>query len=281
VSTAAARSVLERLRGVQWYDWDLAVAHTRSRALLMREYLRRAAHWARAYGAVEQWPFFDVTELIAPGFRAAEDVENALEDFLARSVGTPSTARTCRGAVRWAALRTEHSGALPDRDREEREGQDQPQLQALPDLYEPLLLLYERGGGYSVGEFIDLYGVMIPYGDLASHLTAEPFLTLAPGTLDALDQGAVGRITYYAKIGAGHPRSAPRGILRRRVMGREGGVHDEAFTRNLRWEPTEYLRRYELGHDDVDHVVISEREAAAFIERVAGAPAAPPFSGAR
>nr|WP_237331042.1 hypothetical protein [Streptomyces mexicanus] len=265
------------MRGVQWYDWDLAVAHTRSRALLMREFLRRAAHWAKAYGAEEQWPFYDVTELIAPGFRAAEDVENALEDFLDRSVGTPSTARTCRGAVRWAALRTEHPGALPDRDREEREGQDQ--AQAL-DLYEPLLLLYERGGGYSVGEFIDLYGVMIPYGDLPFHLTAEPFLTLAPGTLDALDQGAVGRITYYAKIGAGHPRSAPRGILRRRVVGRDGGVHDEAFTRNLRWEPTEYLRRYELGHDDVDHVVISEREAAAFIERVAGAAATPPSSQA-
>jgi hypothetical protein len=43
-------------------------------------------------------------------------------------------------------------------------------------------------------------------------------------------------------------------------------AHDEAFTRNLRWEPTEYLRLYELGHNGVDHVEISEREAAAFIE---------------
>jgi hypothetical protein len=47
-----------------------------------------------------------------------------------------------------------------------------------------------------------------------------------------------------------------------------GVEHDEAFTRNLRWEPTEYLRRYHLGHDDVDHVEITEAEADAFVARI-------------
>ncbi|MER5615665.1 hypothetical protein [Streptomyces sp. NPDC002215] len=38
------RAVLERLRAVDWYgDWDMAASHSRSRALLMREHMRRAA----------------------------------------------------------------------------------------------------------------------------------------------------------------------------------------------------------------------------------------------
>uniref|UniRef100_A0AAU2V202 Pentapeptide repeat-containing protein n=1 Tax=Streptomyces sp. NBC_00003 TaxID=2903608 RepID=A0AAU2V202_9ACTN len=73
-------------------------------------------------------------------------------------------------------------------------------------------------------------------------------------------------ITYYAKIGDGYPRSSPRGIVRRRFL--DGVAYDEAFTRNLRWEPTEYLRLYELGHNDVDHVEITEEEADAFVAAV-------------
>jgi hypothetical protein len=252
VTVELSRAVLDRLCAVDWYgDWDVASAHTRSRALLMREYLRRAALWAQAYGAEEDWPFFDVTERVAPSLRLTPEVEADLEDFVANKVPTPSTARVCRGAVRWAALAGE-DGAAAATD--------------LPDPYEPLLLMFERGGGYSIEEFIDLYGVMIPYGNFESNRDAEPFLTLAPSTLDALDQDATGRISYYAKVSEGHPRSSPRGIVRRRLVGRESVPYDEAFTRNLRWEPTEYLRRYELGHNEVDHVEISEREAAAFIE---------------
>lgn len=72
--------------------------------------------------------------------------------------------------------------------------------------------------------------------------------------------------TYYARIGDGFSREEPSGIVRRTV---ENGVErDEAFTRNLRWEPTEYLRLYELGHNDDDHVEITEAEADAFVERV-------------
>ncbi|MEV0225236.1 pentapeptide repeat-containing protein [Streptomyces sp. NPDC050704] len=73
-------------------------------------------------------------------------------------------------------------------------------------------------------------------------------------------------ITYYAKFSEGYSRSNPQGIVRRRMV--DGVAHDEAFTRNLRWEPTEYLRLYQLGHNEVDHAEISETEAVAFIEEV-------------
>lgn len=123
--------------------------------------------------------------------------------------------------------------------------------------------MYERGGGYHLGEYLDLNGVMIPLRDVESNASSAPFITLAPITLDALD--AEGEMTYFAKISDGYPRHSPRGIVRRRVDD-GGGTHDESFTRNLRWEPTEYLRLYNLGHNEIDHVRITEIEAAAFIE---------------
>ncbi|GAA4068433.1 pentapeptide repeat-containing protein [Streptomyces hundungensis] len=73
-------------------------------------------------------------------------------------------------------------------------------------------------------------------------------------------------ITYYAKIGEGCPRSSPRGVVRRRFL--DGVSYDEAFTRNLRWEATEYLRLYELGHNEVDQVEITEAEVDAFVAAV-------------
>jgi hypothetical protein len=72
--------------------------------------------------------------------------------------------------------------------------------------------------------------------------------------------------TYYARIDEDFPRERPAGIVRRRLV--NGVTVDEAFTRNLRWEPTEYLRRYELGHNDDDHVEITAAEADAFVERI-------------
>ncbi|GGV68396.1 hypothetical protein GCM10010277_77650 [Streptomyces longisporoflavus] len=72
--------------------------------------------------------------------------------------------------------------------------------------------------------------------------------------------------TYYARIDDDFPRTRPAGIVRRTIT--NGFTTDHAFTRNLRWEPTEYLRRYELGHNDTDHVEISEAEAEAFIARI-------------
>ncbi|MFH8374006.1 hypothetical protein [Streptomyces cyaneofuscatus] len=153
-SEKPSRTVPDRLRAIDWDDDQAASRHAHSRALLMREYLRRAALWAKTYGAEESWPFFDIA-------------------------------------------------------------------------------------------------------------SAAPFVTLAPTTLDALD--AEGEMTYFAKISDGYPRHSPRGIVRRRVED-DGRTHDESFTRNLRWGPTEYLRLYDLGHNDIGHVRITEIEATVFIK---------------
>ncbi|MFE0137864.1 pentapeptide repeat-containing protein [Streptomyces sp. NPDC059037] len=75
-----------------------------------------------------------------------------------------------------------------------------------------------------------------------------------------------GTVTFYAHIDDEFPRERPAGIVRRRRAGQS--FRDEAFTRNLRWEPTEYLRLYELGHNDSDHVEITEEEANRFVTRI-------------
>lgn len=71
---------------------------------------------------------------------------------------------------------------------------------------------------------------------------------------------------YYASLAAGRTRANPAGIVRRRII--EGIPIDEAFTRNLRWEPTPALRIQALGYGDQEFEQITAAEAAAFIQRI-------------
>ncbi|WP_084219387.1 hypothetical protein [Spirillospora albida] len=72
-------------------------------------------------------------------------------------------------------------------------------------------------------------------------------------------------ITYYAILDEGFAPSRPAGIVRR--------VHatprptDEAFTRNMQWEPTEFLVLHWLGHNDEDYVEITAQQAQEVIDR--------------
>lgn len=72
--------------------------------------------------------------------------------------------------------------------------------------------------------------------------------------------------SYYARLTAGRTRENPSGIIRRRKD--VNGFVDEAFTKNLRWEPTDYFDRVRLGHNDDDHVAITESEAQRFVDRI-------------
>ncbi|MCV6998669.1 hypothetical protein A5768_11320 [Mycolicibacterium fortuitum] len=105
--------------------------------------------------------------------------------------------------------------------------------------------------------------------------TPNPTLTLRvhpaghPESVVFIDHAELGLIepetTYYAVLAAGSTRDDPAGIVRR--------IHtspmpiDEAFGRNMQWHPTEYLRRYFLGHNDDDHEEITAEQAQAVIDR--------------
>lgn len=74
------------------------------------------------------------------------------------------------------------------------------------------------------------------------------------------------QVRYFALIDEINPRSNPLGVVRRREI--DGREVDEAFTRNLIWENSDYFDLYRLGHNEVDHVEITAREAEAFIEMI-------------
>ncbi|MHC5257644.1 pentapeptide repeat-containing protein [Streptomyces sp. UC4497] len=95
-------------------------------------------------------------------------------------------------------------------------------------------------------------------------LALELWLAGRGATVEVLNSPA-DTTTYYARVGNGFSRSNPAGVVRRRRA--EAVVRDEAFTRNLRWEATEYLRRHELGHNDDEHVEITSAEADEFVRR--------------
>ncbi|MFF5706804.1 hypothetical protein ACFY7H_30605 [Streptomyces sp. NPDC012794] len=211
-----ASLVLARLRAVDWdMRWDLAFERSGSRRVLMWEYLRRAAVWAKACGAEGAWPFYDVTAYVDPGFELPAGQAAELEELLARVPGA-ELRRTCAGAVRLAALR-ERNPAVVD---------------GLPDPYEPLVLFYERGGSFTrdcSGVFLDLVGVMYRPGKPEGYLGSWPVGVLDDAVLDALE--GEGRLTYY---GAEDGRGT---VQRRREVGEV--PTDEVFGWDLRWRPTD------------------------------------------
>lgn len=233
--------MLNRLRAVEWLgDWDYVFGHVMSRRLLMREYLRRAALWAQAYSAEDAWPFFDVTEYVAPDFRLSPEVATELEEFLTKVPGH-ALKRTCAGAVRLADLRVQNSAWHPD----------------LPDLYEPLVLFYERGGEFLQDNAggLDLTGVSFRPGTPQGNLGTPPLLTLSETVLDAVE--AEGRISYYAASDGQGP------LLRRRLV--RDQQFDEAFGQDLRWDPTDRLPDSEDEVKDTGWVQLDEIAAAGLI----------------
>ena len=71
-------------------------------------------------------------------------------------------------------------------------------------------------------------------------------------------------VTFYATVDDGFPRERPMGLHRR--------IHttpptDQVFAGDLAWHPSEYLARYWLGHNDIDHVELTVAEAKTIIDR--------------
>ncbi|MFG2619058.1 hypothetical protein ACGFXC_15755 [Streptomyces sp. NPDC048507] len=227
-------------------DWDFAFDRVKSRRVLFREYMRRAAVWAQAYAAEGAWPFFDVTSYVDPAFRLAPDAEAGLAELLVR-LPNVEVKNTCSGAVRLAELR----------------GQNPDAFSGLPDLYEPLVRFYERGGEFARDDagFLDLTGMRFRPGPLAVYLTTVPVTLLDDTVLDALD--ADGRVTYYmAEDGQGP-------LLRRRVL--RDGHTDELYGRDLRWEPTDLIPGSEAEAKAAGLAELDELKAAGLIGTIVAA----------
>ncbi|MFE2415181.1 hypothetical protein ACFXDE_43370 [Kitasatospora sp. NPDC059408] len=171
-----ARATLDRLTAIDWWDEDAAYAHAPSRSRLFREYLRRSALWAQAYQADRNWPFVDLAVHVDPHVRIDAELAAELDAFLEANVWHIRAKGVCRAALRWAALLDTSTVRLPD----------------LPDPFEPLLLMLERGGWCLVIEnrVADFATLRVPLGTWQDHLSTEPVVQLERSALDALDARA-------------------------------------------------------------------------------------------
>jgi len=74
------------------------------------------------------------------------------------------------------------------------------------------------------------------------------------------------KITYFAFTNEFSSKERPGGVVRRTEN--DQGEYDEAFTRNLVWEPTPLLYSFERGNRDSVFYEISEEEANQIVERI-------------
>ena len=206
----AVRAAIARVGNIQWGEPD---PYRLGAALaLVREYLRRAGLVTEAvrqfrwWGVV--WPWFDAAAWLAlmdeegsagpelmrdvydytlpgyslledepaywgPGVDPLEDEVLALSQRLAAGPLTFHMRRSCFYYLRWEAIK-HHPAVRP---------------LGLPDLYEPLIVLYERGGWFRMEDSfqIDLGGAMINKSTPAQAAQFSP-LSLDPATLDQIDR---------------------------------------------------------------------------------------------
>ncbi|MGA4865988.1 toxin-antitoxin system YwqK family antitoxin [Streptomyces lavendulocolor] len=157
---------------VRWADRGAAADHAGSRAALLREFLRRSAVWARELKVPGLWPFFDIGAHVDASVRAPSRLVDALDRFAAEHVPGLHARSLCRFALHWAALH--------DADVEAARRHADP--------FQPLLLLFERGGAFPVENgVVDLAVFGIPLGTWQSHVDGHPLAHLDPMTLDSLD----------------------------------------------------------------------------------------------
>jgi hypothetical protein len=74
------------------------------------------------------------------------------------------------------------------------------------------------------------------------------------------------KITYYALIDDFSSRTQPGGVLRR--VEKDKGSVDEAFSRDLKWDPSPLLRAAEHGDTMFDFAEITEAEASEIVARI-------------
>jgi hypothetical protein len=74
------------------------------------------------------------------------------------------------------------------------------------------------------------------------------------------------QVTYYAIVNEFSSRERPGGVFRRTYF-EDGGMEDEAFTRDLEWERSWLLASAERGDTANDFIEITKAEADQIVER--------------
>jgi hypothetical protein len=169
----------DRLRAI---DYERHGDKAWSKAALLREYFRRAARWADAYGCDPRTPFFDIALCVNPGIRADDEVVDTVLHKVASGTRNAIT-RVAPFILHWSAFRAAPGVTVP------------PELE---DPFEPLILLFERDGGFHTenGE-VNLEYLAAPMRGWRAFASRPPMPSFAPDDLDEIDRaGSIAQFGY-------------------------------------------------------------------------------------
>jgi hypothetical protein len=123
--------MLQRLMHVKWKPYQ---KRWKSHKVLLLEYFRQSVLWAKALSAMADWPIMDFAAHIDPMLRADSSIMDVWHHHLLITNPTnkvPDEMESLlEAALHWAAAEDSHLTAPYN----------------LPPPYEPIILMYERGG---------------------------------------------------------------------------------------------------------------------------------------
>jgi hypothetical protein len=165
----SVRATAARLSAV---DWQRHGYRTWSKAKLMLEYFRRVARWLDTYGWDEPVPFFDLAVYLDPNVRAdPAAVEEAVQQA---AKGGWNAQQVVPFILHWAALRATPGFEIPE---------------GLEDPFEPLLLLFERDGGFHTSNgYAEMEYLSVPLAKWRERASRPPLASLDPAALDEIDR---------------------------------------------------------------------------------------------
>ena len=165
----SVRAAVARLGAV---EWERHGYRTWSKAKLMLEYFRRIARWSDAYGCAEPLPFFDLALYVDPNVRA--DPVAVDEAVRLAAKGGWNVQQVVPFILHWAAVRATPGVVLPE---------------GLEDPFEPLLLLFERDGGFHTSNgYAEMEYLSVPIAKWRERASRPPLPSLDPAALDEIDR---------------------------------------------------------------------------------------------
>jgi hypothetical protein len=174
----AVQAAAARLGAV---DWERRGDKTWSKAALLKEYFRRAARWAAAYDCDTRVPFYDIAACVDPSVRADQGVVDDVVEKV--EIGGWNVGQVAPFILHWAALRATPGFAFPP---------------GLEDPFEPLILLFERGGGFHTenGE-VNLEYKAVRMSGWRNRADDSPMAGFTAEALDEVDRaGSISQFGY-------------------------------------------------------------------------------------
>ncbi|NDJ84638.1 MAG: hypothetical protein GYB66_02020 [Chloroflexi bacterium] len=176
MTDSLVKQTLQRILAV---DWHYDPAHRGSHVQVMKEHFRRMVIWSQALELKPIVFMGDLGAAINPEVRAAGDTISQLRDHLLDRTW-PGFVKLLEYALHWAAV----NEATPLLRK----------YRSLPDPYEPVLVLYERGGAVRIdrktGELLlsmTAEGPIIVLENWWKWKRRNPFIELDAAALDVAD----------------------------------------------------------------------------------------------